>query len=114
MKIRLHTIDILWSKIGVIPEEITYLKTTATRFFWLAPKSQRSELSIEVLHNLVSQRAAELQAIKFGSQKKADILGSRLRFSRFYVVIATAQVRYPAGADFEGLQLCSPLTYKDV
>jgi hypothetical protein len=47
-------------------------------------------------------------------KKKADILGSRLRFSRFCVVIAGAQIRYLAGADFEDLQLCSPLTYKDV
>ena len=51
---------------------------------------------------------------KLAVKKKADILGSRLLFSRFYVVIAQARVRYPAGADFEGLQLCSPLTYGNV
>ena len=76
--------------------------------------SQTSELSNEVLQDLVSQEAAELQAVKVGGQKKADILGSRLRLSRFYVVIPEARVQYPVGADFEGLQLCSPLTYKDV
>ena len=51
---------------------------------------------------------------KLALKNKADILGSRLRFSQFYVVIAEARVRYPAGADFEDLQLCSLLTYKDV
>ena len=49
---------------------------------------------------------------KLAVKKKADILGSRLLFSRFYVVIAQARVRYPDGADFEGLQLCRPLVYK--
>jgi hypothetical protein len=44
----------------VIPEGITYLKIAATPFFWLAPYSQRSELSIEVLHDFVSQGAAKL------------------------------------------------------
>ena len=37
---------------------------------------------------------------KLAVKKKADILGSRLRFSRFYVVIAEARVRYPEGAVF--------------
>ena len=81
---------------------------------WLQIVILTSELSNEVLHVLVSQRAAELQAVKVGGQKKAEILGSRLHFSRFYVVTATARVRYPAEADFEGLQFCSPLGYKDV
>ena len=49
---------------------------------------------------------------KLAIKKKADILCSRLLFSRFYVAIAQARVRYPAGADFESLQLCSPLGYK--
>ena len=42
------------------------------------------ELSNEVLHVLVSQRAAELQAVKVCDQKnKAEILGSRLQFRDF-------------------------------
>ena len=41
-----------------------------------------------VFGDLVSQGAAKLQAVKVGGQKKADILGSRLRFSRFCIVIA--------------------------
>ena len=49
----------------------------------LAPNSQTSELSNEVLQDLVSQRATKLWTVKVGSQKKADILGSRLLFSRF-------------------------------
>ena len=61
---------------------------------------------------IVSQGAAKLRTVKVGGQKKAEILGSRLHFSRFYVVIAAARVRYPAGPNFEGLQFCSPLTYK--
>ena len=47
-------------------------------------------------------------------QSKKKLTFFELRFSRFYVVIAEARVQYPAGADFEGLQLCSPLTHKEV
>ena len=49
---------------------------------------------------------------KLAVKKKADILGSRLLFSLFYAVIAQARVRYPAGAEFDGPQFCSPLRYK--
>ena len=47
------------------------------------------------------------------SPKSRDdcILGLRLGFLRFYVVIAGARLRYPAEADFEDLQLCSPLSW---
>ena len=55
-----------------------------------------------------------LQAVKVGGQKKAEILGSMLHFSRFYVVTSTAQVRYLARADFEGLQLSIPFSQKDI
>jgi hypothetical protein len=61
-------------------EGITYLKSAATPFFWLAPISQRSELSIEVLHDLVSQGAAKLQAVKVGGQKKSWYFGFEATF----------------------------------
>ena len=77
----------------------------------LAPNSQTSDLSIEVLQNLVSQGAAKLRTVKVCGQKKNY---PKIHLSRFYVLIAEVRVRYPAGADFEGLQLCSPLTYKEV
>ena len=50
-------------------------------------------------------RAAKLPFIKVGFE------------ATFFAILYSnrqARVRYPAGADFEDLQLCSPLTYKDV
>ena len=96
-------------------EGVADLKYTTTPLTTQPDNSQTLDLSNEVLQDLVSQGAAKLRSVKVGGQKKkAQILGLRLQFSRFYVVTSAARVRYPAGADFEGLQLCSPLSYKDV
>ena len=92
-------------QIFTFQEDLADLKITATPLTVYSDNSQTSELSNEVLQVLVSQGVAELQAVKVVGQKKADILGSRLRFLQFYVVIAKVRVRFPAGADFGGLQL---------
>ena len=58
-------------------EGMADLKCATTPLTALPDNSQTSELSNEVLQDLVSQGAAELQAVKVGSQKKTLIFWVR-------------------------------------
>ena len=57
-------------QICTFQEGLADLKNTATPLTVWPDNSQTSELSNEVLQDLVSQGAAELQAVKVGGQKK--------------------------------------------
>ena len=102
----LHMIVIIWSKIGDIHKGITYPKRAATPLSFSTLIKNWLDLSKEVLCILVGQRAAKLRTVKVGGQKKTLTFWVRGYFFN--------GLRYPAGAEFEGLQLRSPLSYKDV
>ena len=88
MKIRLHTIAILWRKIGVIHDAITYPKSAATPLTdWLQTVGHQS-FPMRYYTSLYLKGLQNCGPSKLAIKKKVDILGSRLRFSRFCIVIA--------------------------
>ena len=103
MKIRLHTIAILWRKIGVIIHDaITYPKSAATPLTgWLQWGTIQPCISRGC-------NTADLQSWHFGFEATFfAILYSMSRSSG-------GPGSIPGRADFESPQLCSLLSYKDI
>ena len=77
-------------------------------------KRKGLELSKEVLWFSVGQRAAELPAVKVGGQKNSAAWpGSQANSYNECCSLATL-VKIMAWPNFESLQFCGPLVYKDI
>ena len=107
---------LLWSDLWLLWPRIKTLKTHARSLgFWLQGDIEWIFKWAFIFQTPSSSGHKTMDAQSWRSKKSWDILGSRLLRSRLYLVIAAlraARVRIPAGANFEGLQFCSPLAYR--